>query len=109
MESSAYSEYFEEDDQIDDKTHFSNNLFEVCNTHCKSNSDLRKHIQAVHKEIWFPCTQCEYKATTQGSLKKHIESVHEKVKYPCNLCEYKATTQLSLKRHIKSVHEKKIS
>ena len=40
--------------------------------------------------------------SAKGDLKRHIEAVHEKVKYPCDQCEYKFTTNGSLKTHIKS-------
>ena len=117
MENTEYIEYFEEDikmeiaDEV--KPYIVNPVCEICRKHFKSKSLLKKHIKAVHQEIKYPCTQCEYRASTKGnlkshirSLKTHIESVHEKVKYPCDQCEYKATTKGSLKKHIKSIHEK---
>ena len=45
MESTYYKEYLEEDNK---RKYF------------KSNSDQRKHIQAVHHKAKYPCNRCEY-------------------------------------------------
>ena len=34
--------------------------------------------------------------------KRHEKSVHGSVKYPCSMCDYQATTQGDIKRHEKS-------
>ena len=66
--------------------------------------NLKTHKMSVHRNVKYPCDQCEHKATEKGHLKTHKKSVHENIKYPCNQCEYKATTQSNLKRHKISVH-----
>ena len=40
-----------------------------------------------------------------GDLKIHVENKHEGVRYPCSKCEYAATTTHSLKRHVKIKHK----
>ena len=98
----ASSDYLE-----DDKTTiFSSISFcDICKKVLKSKDSLRKH-SVLHREIRFPCTQCEYEAKTQATLKRHVESVHEKIKYSCDQCQYNATHKGNLKTHIESVHEK---
>ena len=36
-------------------------------------------MKSIHKDIKHACTQCDYKANTQGNLKLHIKSKHEGV------------------------------
>ena len=48
----------------------------------------------------FPCSQCEYIATSASALKVHVENKHEGVRYPCSQCEYFATQAISLKIHV---------
>ena len=40
-------------------------------------------------------------------MKKHREAVHLGMRYPCVSCEYQATGKSSLKRHQKTIHEGK--
>ena len=37
---------------------------------------LKKHIQSINEDPWYPCNKCEYKETEKGQLKKHIGSIH---------------------------------
>ena len=88
MAKSECSEYFEDDIKtgIEDKTtiFLVKKSCDICKKVFKSKVSLRNHIQ-IHKEIKYPCTQCEYKATQKGHLKKHIHSFHEKSKILLNL------------------------
>ena len=52
----------------------------------------------------YPCSQCEYAATTASNLKSHVDSIHEEVRYPCPQCEFAATTASNLNRHIEYKH-----
>jgi len=53
----------------------------------------------------YPCSKCEYAATTSSDLRRHTESKHEGIRYSCDKCEYSATTTSNLKRHIGSKHK----
>ena len=52
----------------------------------------------------YPCSQCEYAATTASHLKRHVESKHEEVRYPCPECKYAATEKGALKKHLENKH-----
>ena len=73
----------------------------------KTTSKLSTHKQVVHKGegIKYPCSYCDFQATTKGNLKRHTQSVHEGIKYPCPHCDYQATTKENLKKHIRSQHK----
>ena len=58
-----------------------------------------------HELVCYSCSQCYYKATTNGSLKKHVETIHEGVCYTCSQWDYKATTTPNLKRHVEAINE----
>ena len=67
-------------------------------------SDLKKHIQSIHKGVTFQCSVCESTFTQQGSVQRHIQSVHNGVTFPCEDCEYIATQKGNLQTHIISIH-----
>ncbi len=59
-----------------------------------------------HELVCYSCSQCYYKATTNGSIfNKHVETIHEGVCYTCSQWDYKATTTLNLKRHVEAINE----
>ena len=60
--------------------------------------DQKIKIEPISEQVYYPCTKCEYKATTKKSLKIHRAFEHEGIKYNCNECEYKANAAGSLKR-----------
>ena len=75
-------------------------MLEQC-TQCPyeaSKQQLKKHTEKVHN-INFPCTLCDFSATTAGNLKKHIEEKHNGTKFPCDKCLYKASTPGHVKFH----------
>jgi hypothetical protein len=41
----------------------------------------------MHEGVRYPCSECNYAATTAWDLKKHVENKHIiGVKYPCTKC-----------------------
>ena len=65
---------------------------------------LKKHIEAIHQGIRYPCDQCPFQGRTKILLKYHIESVHEGKRYYCDQCEFIALTKDNLKTHHKYKH-----
>ena len=55
----------------------------------------------------YPCSQCEYQATTKDSLTKPNQSIHEGKKYRCSQCNSVFTMKGSLTIHQQSMHEGK--
>ena len=68
-------------------------------------SEPKNYIETTHEESWYPCNQCDYKATREEHLKKHKEYKHEGVRYPCDKCDYKGITEGKLKVHKESKHQ----
>ena len=69
--------------------------------------DLKKHKEAKHEGIRYPCDQCEFAATSMSNLKVHKEAKHEGIRYPCDECEYITAYAAELKKHKKSKHDKR--
>ena len=65
---------------------------------------LKKHIEAIHQGIRYPCDQCPYQAKNKMRLKSHKESVHEGKRYYCDQCEHAAPTKAYLQAHISNIH-----
>ena len=57
----------------------------------------------MNEGISYPCQQCDYKATQQSDLNRHVKAIHDGVRNPCQQCE--AFDLSTLNRHVKSKHE----
>ena len=68
---------------------------------------MKKHKDSVHKEVRYPCDQCNYAATTRGSLYEHAQSYHEAANFNCNQCDYTVSTKTNLNKHKEDSHEEK--
>ena len=66
---------------------------------------LSEHHKAVHKEVKYGCSTCEYQTTTRKRLFEHTRAVHKGIKYPCSKCKYQAITRSYLAEHQRAVHE----
>ena len=63
---------------------------------------LKEHKESMHDCIRYPCTECDYAATTAGDLKTHKEGKHKGIRYSCTECNYTRTTAGNLKIHKES-------
>ena len=45
-------------------------------------------------ENTFPCDLCDYFRASKQALKKHSEAKHERIRYPCDQCEFTASCLL---------------
>ena len=45
---------------------------------------LKKHIKSKNEGVRYPCSHCDYAATTKSYLKVYIEIKHEGVRYQCS-------------------------
>ena len=43
------------------------------------------------EENTFPCDLCDHIYASKKTLKRHKEAKHEGIRYPCDQCEYSAT------------------
>ncbi|BHF61685.1 Up in starvation [Sparganum proliferum] len=68
------------------------------------NSDLQKHIDAVHKGLRpNKCSICQKLFSQKSSLRRHVEAVHEGIKaFQCLHCESRFSYDIHLKRHMRS-------
>ena len=76
------------------------------------NANLTNHIKTVHQHLRpYKCDQCGKSFGEAGTRKKHIEAVHEKIRYPCTWegCNYQATEKARVKVHVRQVHTKEWS
>ena len=63
------------------------------------------HVKRVHKQLFFQCSQCNFKSGEKSNLKQHVVSVHDKSHYVvCTICNAKVAKR-TLPKHIESVHE----
>ena len=69
--------------------------------------NLKKHVNAVHKEIKdHKCENCGKSFANSGHLKRHIKAVHEGIKdHKCGHCEKSFSRGDYLKEHIKAIHD----
>ena len=59
------------------RDHSNVNCVTICT--CAQKSDMKKHVDAVHKNKKpYKCEMCDYSCCHKTSLKMHIDSVHEK-------------------------------
>ncbi|KAL8842656.1 MAG: hypothetical protein Q9170_000431 [Blastenia crenularia] len=102
---------------------------EVCGLICKSQHDLKKHMEVRHgpssvdERRLYPCPEpgCGRAYTKKGNLMVHIQSAHMAKKYVCgevqlgslnridgweglNACGRALSTKGSLENHIRTVH-----
>ena len=44
---------------------------------------FKNHIESIHKGVRYPCSQCEYKATSTEYDMTHAESMHKDIGNSC--------------------------
>jgi len=66
---------------------------------------LREHIKSVHNKTYDKlCPHCDYRASSTKTLKKHIDALHLGITYPCDQCTLVFTQRENLASHIKTIH-----
>ena len=80
---------------------------QFCGQTFSCNSNLRSHVDTVHKKLKkHKCTYCKKEFGQLPHLKKHVIIAHEKQDIVCDLCGKSFPHPDYLKRHIKGFHEK---
>ena len=98
-----------------------------CGDMVKGNNQLKTHVESMHGDSKFKCTQCEFESTRnyhlkrhgdsnfkcigcqfettrKDKLKRHVQNIHGNTKFQCKQCEFEGTRKDNLKRHIKIKH-----
>ena len=67
---------------------------------------MRKHIQAFHVGLKFPCDYCSKVFNHMVSKKHHIARIHDniRIKCECKLCGREFGGRSDLRKHLKYVH-----
>ena len=66
---------------------------------------LKTHMQSIHDQIKYPCTECGYQATQKCHLKRHMNSVHlRKYSFNCDFCINRFNDRTTRDVHVKSMH-----
>ena len=78
----------------------------ICDQNFKTKSNLKNHIDAVHKEKKsHTCSICEKSFSLKANLKNHVDAVHEgKKPHKCSICYRSFARKGQLKKHVNSVH-----
>lgn len=70
----------------------------------KSKNNLKTHIDAIHRNVTYSCTFCNYKSGYKQALQKHIQSQHKGAVYQCKECDFTNKYESGLSQHVKVVH-----
>ena len=60
------------------------------------------HYRSKHKEVKYPCNQCDYQTTTQSSLQVHITAKHSDTVLKCDSCNYQTKWSTHYYKHKKT-------
>ena len=86
-----------------------NHACSQCDKAFFSSSGLRVHVKSVHDKIKdVQCLKCPSKFSRKCDLNKHVRNVHYKGTFPCTRCDYIATTRDRLDLHIGNRHSRLI-
>ena len=69
-----------------------------CDLKASSAEHLVLHKLSAHPETMHPCDHCQYVGAHKKYLKRHIQRCHPEGKlFPCSSCDFTATTTQALK------------
>ena len=76
-----------------------------CTYECKTVSSLKKHTDAKHYYIKYPCFFCDFTCTQNARLLQHHRKMHAPPSsLACPMCGYVCYTEKSLQKHVNN-HE----
>jgi len=78
---------------------------EQCGKQYLSKQSLTKHREAIHCNIRYDCTTCDYSTTYRSTLNTHIKAKHKGIKQVCDLCDFICIFSSGLYHHKKAKHE----
>ena len=62
-------------------------------------------MKQVHPTETYPCSDCDYVATTKLSYKLHFNAIHTEKKYDCDKCGKGFEHPFSLRKHVNYKHK----
>lgn len=89
-----------ENESMDGRERFSCKL---CKFSCVKKFNLKLHEERHRKKASFQCKMCSYSVEGNRQLIFH-ETNHHEDGFPCSICDFKASTFTSRKQHMASVH-----
>ncbi|KAI8481934.1 hypothetical protein Bbelb_402960, partial [Branchiostoma belcheri] len=82
---------------------------EFCHYKCKTNYDLRRHMDSHSVEKIYQCQHCDYSCKAYNSLRDHLRKDHEAggavQRYLCHICQKVYSRGTGLTRHLKTAHK----
>ena len=71
----------------------------ICEASFKKLSNLKRHVDNLHRHRKFSCPICDKQYTGYSAQKEHIKIVHKGFRYSCDHCEATFTNRVSLRNH----------
>ena len=77
-----------------------------CDKKFSNNGNLFKHKKNIHEKSrgLLTCNFCNKSIATKTNLKRHIDLVHKNVRFSCEICNKGLQTKAGLLNHFKSYH-----
>ena len=84
---------------------------QICGKNFTRKSDLKRHVDSVHRGIInFRCESCHKNFKRKSDLKRHTETIHRgSISFPCQSCGKNFSRKRDLKRHTELIHEGSIN
>ena len=84
---------------------------EFCERNFADKSELKRHVESMHKKETFSCSECNYETNSQRNVNRNTERVHVKAQQSkemfCTQCTYNTNIKRNLTRHTTAVHSSK--
>ena len=61
-------------------------------------------MEAVHRNGYYQCNECDFTAVKMEELKSHVDAVHRDGAYQCDKCDFAAMKREVLKSHVETIH-----
>ena len=73
---------------------------EGCDVSKPTRSQIKKHVDIVHKGIRHKCETCGKLMTSEGNLKSHMIKKHKVEMFACNKCSVRCWSSERMKNHM---------